>query len=386
MPSPPSSRGPSGRFDVISSVGGEVAQSFIPGPIPRPADLDLLGKQDAIGAANRAVGALDAISILLPSTELFVYMFVRKEAVLSSQIEGTQSTLAELLEAEAAESAPRSDDLTETSSYVAALDRGTARVREGHPLTARLFNELHELLLGQGRGSEKLVGEYRRSQNWVGGTRPGNATYVPPPAESLAEAMGQLELFVNRPAPGDSALVRAGLAHAMFETIHPYEDGNGRMGRMLVPLMLMREKALRDPLLYISLFLKENRDVYYGLLQRTRTESAWDEWIDFFLEAVTSTAGAAVQTARALTQLFERDRERIREERSRPSAVLDVHEFLQRHPVRSIPDLAKLTGLSHQTTSKAIEVMSQLGMLREVTGRKRDRIYVYSEYVEILGR
>ncbi|MEM6671961.1 MAG: Fic family protein [Planctomycetota bacterium] len=378
---------PSGRFQVMSRVGGEEVRAFFPSPLPLPTDeLDLTELQADLGEANRALGALDAISSLLPSTGLFVYMFVRKEAVLSSQIEGTQSTLDELLQAESMEGAPRSDDLTETSAYVSALERGTELVRDGWPLTSRMFDELHRLLLGSGRGSERLVGEYRRGQNWVGGTRPGNAAYVPPPPETVAECMGDLERFVNAEPAGESTLVRAGLAHALFETIHPYGDGNGRLGRMLVPLMLLREKTLSDPLLYISLFLKEHRERYYDLLQRTRTESAWTEWIRFFLEGVTASAHSAVGTASDLTRLFERDRVRIRTERDRPGSVLQVHEVFQTHPVRSLPDVVERAALSYPTVSRAIEIMEELGMVIEVTGRKRDRIFVYDEYIKTVSK
>jgi Fic family protein len=314
-------------------------------------------------------------------------MYVRKEALLSSQIEGTQSSLSELLLFENDESSEFSSvDVVDVLNYVAALEHGIDRLRV-LPLSTRLFKELHARLLSRGRGSEKAPGEYRVSQNWIGGTRPGIATYVPPPPTEVHRCMGDLELFLNDPQPVLPLLVRIALAHAQFESIHPFLDGNGRLGRLLITLALVANGALEKPLLYMSLYLKQHRAKYYELLQRTRTHGEWESWIRFFLEGVRDTSRQASSTIRRILDLFDQDAERIR--RSGPSAgatasTLRVHEVFRKIPVSKTSTVVKGIELSQPTVDAALNRLLELGIVREVTGRKRHRLYAYDAYMRIL--
>jgi Fic family protein len=268
--------------------------------------------QLALEQANHALGRLDGLASILPDISLFIYAYVRKEAVLSSQIEGTQSSLSDLLlfENEEAPGAPLAD-VQEVSKYVAALHHGLKRMREGFPLSLRLIREIHEVLLSQGRGSDKAPGEFRRSQNWIAGTRPGNAAFVPPPPELVMESMGQLELFLHDERQDIPVLIKAGLAHVQFETIHPFLDGNGRLGRLLITFLLCAAGALREPILYLSLFFKTHRQLYYEMLTRVRTTGDWEAWLAFFLEGVTETADQAVIGARRIIAMLDDDRRKI---------------------------------------------------------------------------
>jgi len=269
-----------GRY-VTTSWGDEQVRAFVPPPLPPkpPVRLDTL--QLALERAGQALGRLDGLASILPDLPLFIYTYVRKEAVLSSQIEGTQSSLSDLLlfENDEAPGVPLAD-VQEVSNYVAALNHGLARLRGGFPLSLRLIREVHEVLLSKGRGSDKQPGEFRRSQNWIGGTRPGNAVFVPPPPDLVTECMGQLELFLHEERPDLPLLVRAGLVHVQFETIHPFLDGNGRLGRLLVTFLLCAAGALHEPILYLSLFFKTNRQAYYELLDRVRVSGDWETWLD----------------------------------------------------------------------------------------------------------
>jgi Fic family protein len=334
-----------------------------------------------------ALGRLDAVSSLLPDTKLFLYTYVRKEAVLSSQIEGTQSTLSDLLlfELEEMPGAPL-DDAAEASSYVAALEYGLKRLRSGFPLTNRLIREIHDVLLSRGRGSEKTPGEFRRTQNWIGGSRPGNALFVPPPPERVEECMGALERFLNDEPTRTPPLEKAALAHLQFETIHPFLDGNGRVGRLLVTLLLWKENVLTEPLLYLSLYLKQNRTRYYELLQSVRQDGDWEAWIDFFAEGVTTTAEGAVETARSLAKLFEKDRHRIEAVGRGAGSALRVHHELQKRPLSTVGRLCAATGLSVPTVTKSIGSLERLGIVREVTRKKRNRVFSYSAYLRQLTK
>ncbi len=322
------------------STTGETCKAFVPAPLP-PVDMpSVAGFQNLYEQANRALGRLDGVSMMLPDRDLFLYMHVRKEAVLSSQIEGTQSSLSELLLfEEGGHPGVPLDDVQEVSNYVAALDHGIRRLRDDRfPISLRLFLEVHGVLLAKGRGSDKAPGEFRRSQNWIGGTRPGNARYVPPPPDQVMACMGALETFLqDERVP---TLIKAGLAHAQFETIHPFLDGNGRLGRLLVTLLLFAEQALREPLLYLSLYFKAHRDEYYDLLQRVRTESAWEPWLQFFLTGVRDTGEQAAATAGRMLALFEADRHRV-EGLGKPAAsALRVHRHLKARPVGTVQSLA----------------------------------------------
>ncbi|MCS4192631.1 Fic family protein [Salinibacter ruber] len=376
----------SGQYILTSSVGEEV-RAFVPDPLPPPTDLDLKAEdQDLIERANRALGRLDGVTTLLPDTQLFLYLYVRKEAVLSSQIEGTQSSLSDLLlyESDEVPGVPM-DDVVEVSNYVAALNHGLERLEEGFPLSLRLIREIHGILLQEGRGSEKEPGEFRRSQNWIGGTRPGNATYVPPPPNKVVGCMGALEKFLHDDPVRTPTLIKAGLAHVQFETIHPFLDGNGRVGRLLITLLLCQEGALTKPILYLSLYFKTHRDRYYELLQKVRKEGAWQEWLRFFLEGVKETSAQAVEAARSILERFEEDRLKIRDGLGRSAnSALRMHEFLQENPVVTTSRAAEEMTISRPTITSALENLQDLGIVREMTGKERYRVYAYDEYLGIL--
>jgi Fic family protein len=330
------------------------------------------------------VGRLDGLASLLPDLSLFIYTYVRKEAVLSSQIEGTQSSLSDLLlfENDEAPGAPI-EDVQEVSNYVAAMTHGLERLRSGFPLSLRLIREIHEILLSKGRGSGKQPGEFRHSQNWIGGSRPGNAAFVPPPPELVLDCMGKLELFFHEERSDLPVLIRAGLVHVQFETIHPFLDGNGRLGRLLITFMLCEQGVLRDPILYLSLYFKTNRNAYYELLDRVRSKGDWETWLDFFLMGVRDTADQAANAARRIVALFAEHQKKI-ETLGRPAAsVFRVFQHMQRNPIVSIPAIAQKIGISAPTVPKSLDHMQQLGILREVTGRERHRLFVYEDYLAI---
>jgi len=336
--------------------------------------------------ANRAVGRLDGLTAVLPDTTLFIYMYVRKEAVLSSQIEGTQSSLSDLLvhELDDAPGAPL-DDVVEVSNYVAAMAHGLNRIRGDFPLSLRLLREIHGVLLREGRGSDRTPGEFRRSQNWIGGTRPGNARFVPPPPDRLMECLDPLEGFLHDQPERTPLLIKAALAHVQFETIHPFLDGNGRLGRLLITLLLCAEEALAEPILYLSLHFKTHRDEYYERLQRVRTHGEWEEWLRFFLEGVLSTARQAVDTARSALTLFETHRSAIQNLGRRASSALQVHEALKRSPILTIRRAAQITPLSEPTIASALGYLSELGVAHEITGKQRGRLYSYRPYLDLLA-
>jgi Fic family protein len=305
--------------------------------------------------------------------------------VLSSQIEGTQSSLSDLLlfELEEAPGTPL-DDVAEVSNYVAALSHGMARLREGFPLSNRLLREMHAALMSSGRGSDKQAGEFRRSQNWIGGTRPGNARFVPPPPQEVEACMAALEHFLHDDS-GLPVLLRAALAHVQFETIHPFLDGNGRLGRLLIALLLHHGGLLADPLLYLSLYLKQHRAVYYDLLDRVRSAGDWEAWVDFFLEGVEQTAHGAVQTARRLVDLFEADTRRIQQLGRGAASALRVLDALRQRPVLSLKYLRDAHGLTFPTATKAMQTLVDAGIARELTGQRRNRVFAYDAYLGLLN-
>jgi Fic family protein len=335
--------------------------------------------------ANRALGRLDGLTALLPDTSLFIYFYVRKEALLSSQIEGTQSSFSDLLlyESKEAPGVPI-EDVQEVSNYVAAMNHGLKRLRGGFPLSLRLIREIHGILLSKGRGADKTPGEFRRTQNWIGGSRPGNARFVPPPPEKVLELMGDLEKFLHGEPVKMPVLIKAALAHVQFETIHPFLDGNGRLGRLLITFLLCTEKALSEPILYLSLYFKTHREEYYDHLQRVRTEGGWEEWLRFFLAGVMETAEQATAAAKSILGLFEKDRARI-EKLGRPAgSALRVHEYLQKRPLTSVPAAAKKLGLTEPTIRASLAHLARLGIVNEMTGRQRNRLFVYRRYLDIL--
>ena len=379
-------RGETGRYEV-ATAGGESVRAFVPAPLPPAPPLALEGGLErSLEAAVLAVGRLDGVATLLPDKALFLYAYVRKEAVLSSQIEGTQSSLSDLLlfELDEAPGVPL-DDVVEVSNYVAALDHGLARLREGFPLSNRLIREIHGVLLAHGRGSSKDPGQFRRSQNWIGGSRPGNAVFVPPPHTAVPDCMAALERFLHAEDDGLPVLVRAGLAHVQFETIHPFLDGNGRVGRLLITFLLCHAGLLRDPLLYLSLYLKQNRATYYELLDRVRREGDWEAWLAFFLDGVRETAEGAVSTAQRLAAMFEDDRRQIEPAGRRVGSALRVHEALKARPILSLPAICDATGLSFPAASSGMDLLAGLGIARELTGKRRNRLFVYDRYLAILN-
>lgn len=373
---------------VETAVGGEVVHAFVPSPLPPGPPLDLVKMVGLLDTAAAALGRLDGVTTVLPAPPLFIYMYVKKEAVLSSQIEGTQSSLSDLLlfEADEIPHAPI-DDVEEVSSYVAALNHGLRRLRsDNFPLSLRLIKEIHGVLLRSGRGSTKQPGEFRQSQNWIGGTRPGNATFVPPPPHLVMQCLDELERFLHAEHQGIPLLVKAALAHVQFETIHPFLDGNGRLGRLLITFLLCEAQALKEPVLYLSLYFKTHRKRYYELLQRVRETGDWESWVSFFLEGVVETAIQATETARQLLALFEKDRRAI-SKLGRPAAsTLRVHELLQKRPLLSVPATSRELGLSKPTVAKAMEHLEKLGIVREITAKQRRRIYAYVRYLDILNQ
>jgi Fic family protein len=373
-----------GRF-VSSRFGDETVSAYVPPPLPPEPPVELGGLMPLIEKANRALGRLDGVTSILPSPPLFLFMYVRKEALLSSQIEGTQSSLSDLLLFENDEIPQVAiDDVQEVSNYVAAMDYGLKRLREGFPLSLRLIREIHDVLLRKGRGSSKQPGEFRRTQNWIGGTRPGNALFVPPPPNELAACLDNFEKFLHDDKT--PTLIRAALAHVQFESIHPFLDGNGRLGRLLITFLLCAEGALKDPMLYLSLYFKQRRKQYYDLLQAVRDRGDWEAWVEFFLTGVVETANEAVETARQLLTLFEEDRTRIRSLGRPAASMLRVHDLLQRQPIISIVPASKQLKVTHPTVMKALANLHELKIVHEITGRQRGRLFAYGHYMKILNR
>src|SRR6202171_682765 len=371
-----------GRY-VVKTYEKETVRAFVPPPLPPDPPLRLDGLQQLLEQANQAVGRLDGLASVLPDLSLFIYAYVRKEAVLSSQIEGTQSSLSDLLLFENQESpgAPI-EDVKEVSNYVAALYYGLKRMRGGFPLSLRLIREIHAVLLSHGRGSDKEPGEFRRSQNWIGGTRPGNAAFVPPPPHLVMECMGQLEKFLHQEKPALPLLIRAGLAHVQFESIHPFLDGNGRLGRLLITFLLCAGGALREPILYLSLFFKTHRQVYYDLLMGVRTTGNWEAWLEFFLAGVKETSDQAVNAARRIIALIDADRQKLEGLGRASASALRIHQYTQTHLILAIKSTAEKIGITFPTVAAAVGHMQRLGILRETTGRQRHRLVAYGAYLD----
>lgn len=376
----------SGEFRVAKS-GPNGYSAFHPAPLPPK--LSITSELQALlDGANQSLGRLDGVTLLLPDPDRFLYTYVRKEAVLSSQIEGTQPSLSDLLlfEADAAPGVPISD-ARETANYITAMYHGLQRIQSGElPLCNRLLREIHELLLKNGRESDKTPGRFRKEQNWIGGARPAVARYVPPPWIDVEPAMAQLEKFLHGDPEPIPILVKAALAHSQFETIHPFLDGNGRVGRLLITLLLVSEKVLTRPLLYLSLYLKQNRDEYYDRLQAVRTEGAWEAWLGFFLEGVIEVAQATTATTQELVRMIERDRQIIHQTFGRGAATaLRVHDLATRFVVLRPTDASRALELSDPPVYAAVARLEDAGVLREVTGKQRGRLYVYDQYLALLN-
>ena len=387
-PSRPPSSPRTGEFRLAES-GPDGYWAFHPLPLPPKPPLRIdASMQKLLDRTNQALGRLDGITLLLPDPDQFIYTFVRKEAVLSSQIEGTQSSLSDLLlfEHDAAPGALR-EDARETSNYIAALDFGLDQIaRAGAPpLSARLLRDVHRRLLQTGRGADKNPGEFRRDQNWLGGRRPSVARFVPPPWQEVISAMSALEKFIHDDPEPTPVLVKAALAHAQFETIHPFLDGNGRVGRLLITLLLCSEGVLSRPLLYLSLYFKRNRDSYYEHLQRVRTDGAWEDWLSFFLEGVIEVAESTTQTTQRIVAMVERDRHKIHSFGRGAATAHRIHDLATRSVVIGASSAAHKLGLTGPPVYAAIDRLEKAGILREATGRRRGKLYVYDEYLAILN-
>jgi len=376
-------RNPFGTY-IETTTLGETVRAFVPPELPPIPPLAFMaGSAHALDRAMLSLGRLDGAATTMPDVDLLLYTFVRKEAVLSSQIEGTQSTLDELLahEVEAVPGAP-SDDVREVSRYVDAMNHGLERMGAGFPLSTRLLREMHGILLADGRGAQKQPGAFRLSQNWIGGTRPGNAAFVPPPPTHLAASLTNLEQYMHEPA---NPVVKAALAHVQFETIHPFLDGNGRVGRLLITLMFCHDNVLSKPLLYPSLYFKQHRQQYYEELNAVRASGDYERWIDFFAEAIRHSAEVAIETGRRVTQAFREDRVELRAIPRIAGSLLMIQEALQAKPVTTVATLRAATGLTTPTINSLLRELESRGIIRESTGRARDRVYVYRRYLEALA-
>lgn len=369
-----------------SANSDEPYWALVPRPLP-PADLQMDQMQGLLERASQSLGRLDGLATVLPDTQLFLYMYVRMEAVLSSQIEGTQSSLSDLLLFESAE-APGVplDDVQEVSNYVAAMNHGLDRLGKGFPLSMRLIKEIHAVLMSGARGGTKSPGEFRKSQNWVGGSRPGNASYVPPPPDRVIECMSDLEKYLHRQDDKLPLLARAALVHHQFETIHPFLDGNGRLGRLLITLLLCTQGVLSQPILYLSLYFKSNREQYYYELQQVRETGNWESWLRFFLIGVQEISAQATETARKILLLIQTDRNKLTDIGRAAGSALQVHQYLEKKPLAVIPEVVKALSLSTPTVTAALQNLEKLGIVRETTGKQRGRIFVYDSYLKILEK
>ena len=375
-----------GQYVKCSAVGGEHYSAYVPQKLPPNPPLNMEELYPLLDQASAALGRLDGMSMVLPDSSLFLYMYVRKEAVLSSQIEGTQSSLSDLLlfESDAVPGVPM-DDVTEVSCYVAAMNYGLSRLKD-FPLSLRLLREIHAKLMNNSRGGHKMPGEFRTSQNWIGGSRPGNARFVPSPPERLMETLDLFEKFLHDDSVKLPALIKAALVHVQFETIHPFLDGNGRLGRLLITFILCVEGVLKEPLLYLSLYLKSNRQTYYDHLQSVRETGDWESWIKFFLTGVIETANQATETAQAVIKLFNKDRENISASGKSTAAILTIHTYLQRHPIANTTAIKDACGVSLPTVLRALQTLESIGIVRETTGKERHKIFIYEDYLDLLSQ
>jgi Fic family protein len=361
-------------------------QAFIPSalpPNPRIKFDDVF--LEVLSRADRAVGRLDGCAETLPNSELFVFLYIRKEAVLSSQIEGTQASLMDVLEFEAAAREPTTRDVGDVFNYVAAMNYGLSRLKT-LPLSLRLIREIHAKVLAEVRGARD-AGEFRRTQNWIGpaGSLLKDAVFVPPPPHEMGIALDSMEKFLHATDPMPY-LVRAGIAHAQFETIHPFVDGNGRVGRLLITFMLCEHKILRKPLLYLSYFFKKNRSEYYDRLQAVRDGGQWEQWLKFFLRGIAEVAEEATMTARKIVQLREQHRKLVAQDLGRSTGrALTLLEHLYRQPVVSMSTISEVCGITFQGASHISQRFSSLGILKETTGQKRHRLFAYTRYLALLG-
>src|SRR5216684_939108 len=375
---------------IANLLSSEPFKSFIPKPLPPDPPLNLSGEHyELLDRATLALGRLDGLALQLPRevVSLYTYFYVRKEAVLSSQIEGTQSSLSDLILYESSDvPGVPAEDVREVLQYVKAMYHGLKRLRvDNFPLSLRLIREIHEILLSSGRGSEKNPGEVRTSQNWICGTRPGNARFVTPPPGEVITCLGQLEKFIHEKHLYMQVLVKAALVHVQFETIHPFLDGNGRLGRLLITLLLCAEDVLQEPLLYLSLYFKQHRETYYDLLHRVRTEGDWESWLQFFLTGVYETANQAAQTTRRILELFQSDQQHIETSGRSIGTTLRIFKLFQSMPLISITRASQETHASIPTVTAALARLQELGIVREITNKRRAKLYSYEQYLLLLN-
>ena len=377
-------RGLQGRYQTVSTIGENV-KAFIPNPLPPIPELEVTGVlHKKLDDAAFLLGKLDGASNLLPDVGLFLYMFIRKEAVLSSMIEGTQSSLSDLLLFELKERpGVPVDDVQEVSNYVDAMNHGLKLLNKGLPISLRLIREIHAKLLSNGRGSDRNPGEFRHSQNWIGGTRPGNAFFVPPPPEEAEKCMWKLEEFLHDESI--PLLIKVALMHVQFETIHPFLDGNGRTGRLLITLLLCDGGMLKLPLLYLSYYFKSYRQYYYDLLNSTRENGDWERWLDFFLDAIIETAKESNSVIFKLHEQIQSDRKKIASLGRGGVSALAVHQAMLRHPIADIAKLKEMTGLVNATIGSALRRLLELDIIEETTGNRRNRLFCYSHYMDKLS-
>ena len=371
---------------ISKKVATESYKAYVPSPLPPKPSIEVDKLYPYLEKATLALAELNSIAKIIPNISLFIYMYVRKEALLSSQIEGTQSSFSDLILFEHHQKPNISvDDVEEVSRYVQAINYGLERLKNNFPLSLKLICEIHSILLSSSRGENKLPGEFRRSQNWIGGSRPGNALFVPPPVENLMDCLSNLETFFHENKSTLPSLIKAGIAHAQFETIHPFLDGNGRLGRLLISLILYKEGLLEEPILYLSVYFKQNRNIYYDLLQQVRLKGTWETWLEFFLEGVTESAKQAISSAKKINLLFEEDLLKIQGLGRQRLSCIEVLEYLKTMPQTSVPSLSRDLGLTPPTIRSTFNAMLKLGILEEITGKKRDKVYVYRKYLDILS-
>ncbi len=376
-----------GYYTRVSTVG-ESMMAFVPAALPPDPPIEWTSElRSKFDQALLALGRLDSVSMLLPDTSLFLHMYIRKEALLSSMIEGTESSLSDLLlfELDQAPEVPL-HDVQEVSRYVAALSLGLKRLDEGFSPSLRLIKEVHAVLLTNGQGCQLTPGEFRNCQNWIGGTRPGNAAYLPPPPDKIMECLGKLEQFLHDQPEPTPILLKAALAYVQFETIHPFLYGNGHLGRLLVLFLLCSARVLQKPMLYLSLYFKTHRHSYFELLNNVYQNGDWEAWLEFFADAVITTATQGVETAQQLLNLSSEDRLKIMELGRPAPSILQVHRVLTERPIVTTGLLEEKTGITHETINKALEHLAHLGIARELTNTKRNRLFSYGRYLDILNQ
>lgn len=367
---------------ITQKIASESFMAYVPPKLPPLPPIDLAILYPHLEKATLALAELNSIHKTIPNTDLFMYMHVRKEALLSSQIEGTQSSFSDLMLFEQKQQPNVSlEDVEEVSNYVKAINYGLERL-DNFPLSLRLLKEIHGILLSGSRGANKLPGEFRRSQNWIGGTRPGNALFVPPPVDILNDCLGNFEKFLHDESL--PVLIKAGIAHVQFETIHPFLDGNGRLGRLLITLLLCANDMLDEPILTLSLYLKAHRQTYYELLQEVREAGTWETWLEFFLIGIYQSCKNAMQTAYKINDLFANDLEKISNLGRARFACEQALEYMKRLPQVTVPFLARELKMTAPTARSALNNMKSIGILEEISGKKRDKVYIYRKYLDIL--